>query len=184
MKRFLGRLPAPPQARYSAQNDTLEIWIHFTGSNRVDWYRSAISAVNCSLTRHVPMLTTNSHFSELTAIDRELSNRFIALDPAGYFVIYLDREAQLICAKHYSNVIDERGVACDPETGLPLPCSPKLERQPTAIFTGRTAKELCVQIFEATQSCPLSYLDHAAYLGREFVRAEIALLNGQDYLQD
>jgi dihydropteroate synthase len=159
-----------------------------------DWIALAFPDVNRSLTCRILMLITNSQlsdsqlsdpqFSELTAIDHELSNRFIALDPSGYFVIYLDREAKLICAKHYSNVIDDQGVACDPETGLPLPCSPKLERQPTAIFTGRTAKELCVQIFEATQPCPLSYLDHAAYLGREFVRAEIALLSGQDYLQD
>lgn len=119
-----------------------------------------------------------------SAIDSELSNRFIDLDPAGYFVIYIDREAQLICAKHYSNVINDSGLACDPETGLPLPCSPKQERQPTAVFTGRTAKELCVKLFEATQPCPLSYLDHAAYLGREFVRAEIALLSNQDYVQD
>jgi dihydropteroate synthase len=27
-------------------------------------------------------------------------------------------------------------------------------------------------------------LDHAAYLGREFVRAEIALLSGGEYIQD
>jgi len=27
-------------------------------------------------------------------------------------------------------------------------------------------------------------LDHAAYLGREFVRAENALLSGQEYVQD
>jgi len=27
-------------------------------------------------------------------------------------------------------------------------------------------------------------LDHAAYLGREFVRAEIALATGQEYVQD
>ncbi len=131
------------------------------------------------------MLTTiQSDSSELAAIDRELSNRFIDLDPAGYFVIYLDREAKLICAKHYTNVINDSGIACDPETCKPLPCSPKLERQPVAIYTGRTAKEICVNIFEASQPCPLSYLDHAAYLGREFVRAELALLSGQDYWQD
>ncbi len=129
------------------------------------------------------MLTTDFQ-SELTAIDDALSNRFIELDPAGYFVIYLDREAKLIYAKHYTNVINESGVACDPETGKPLPCSPKLERQPTEVFTGRTAKELCVKIFEASQPCPLGYLDHAAYLGREFMRAEFALRSGQDYLQD
>ena len=134
------------------------------------------------------MLTANSQLTALTAaltaIDRELSNRFIDLDPAGYFVIYLDRAAQQICAKHYTNVINDAGIACDPATGLPLPCAPKLERQPTQIFTGRTAKEICVKIFETPQPCPLGCLDHAAYLGREFMRAEMALLSGQDYVQD
>jgi dihydropteroate synthase len=134
------------------------------------------------------MLTTDSQLSALTAaltaVDRELSNRFIDLDPAGYFVIYLDRAAQQICAKHYTNAINDEGIACDPDTGLPLPCAPKLERQPTQVFTGRTAKEICVKLFETTQPCPLGYLDHAAYLGREFVRAEMALLSGQNYVQD
>ncbi|WAL58963.1 DUF4346 domain-containing protein [Thermocoleostomius sinensis] len=121
---------------------------------------------------------------ELVALDHKLSNRYIELDPAGYFIIYVDREAGLICAKHYTNTINDKGLACDPETGEPLPCNSKVERVPTRIYAGRTAKELCIQIFEETQPCPLTYLDHAAYLGREFVRAEMALLTGQDYIQD
>lgn len=121
---------------------------------------------------------------QLAVLDHKLSNRYIELDPAGYFIIYLDREAGLICAKHYSNIINEKGVACDPETGEPLPCTGTVERTPTVLFTGRTAKELCIKIFEETKPCPLSYLDHAAYLGREFVRAEIALISGQEYIQD
>lgn len=120
----------------------------------------------------------------LAAFDDQLSNRHIELDPAGYFIIYVDREAGLICAKHFSNTINDKGIACDPETGKPLPCNVKLERTPTAVFTGRTAKELCIKIFEETTPCPLTYLDHAAYLGREFVRAEMALLTGQNYIQD
>jgi hypothetical protein len=40
----------------------------------------------------------------LKAIDDRLSQRHIDLDPSGYFIIYLDREAGLICAKHYTNV--------------------------------------------------------------------------------
>ncbi len=48
--------------------------------------------------------------SQITAIDHQLSKRPIALDPAGYFIIYLDREAGLICAKHYSNIINEKGL--------------------------------------------------------------------------
>jgi dihydropteroate synthase len=130
------------------------------------------------------MFTANSLTEELTHLDNELSNRFIDLDPAGYFVIYVDRDTQLICAKHFTNVINDQGLACDPETGKPLPCNQKVERVPSAIYQGRTAKELCVKIFEQTQPCPLSYLDHAAYLGREFVRAEIALLNNEPYVQD
>ncbi|MBD1912815.1 MULTISPECIES: DUF4346 domain-containing protein [unclassified Leptolyngbya] len=122
--------------------------------------------------------------SSLTEIDNALSNRFIELDPEGYFLIYLDRDAGLICAKHFTNVIDDRGVALDPETGKPIPCKGPVTRTHTTVFTGRTAKELCVEIFEKTKPCPLSYLDHAAYLGREFVRAEMALLSGQEYIQD
>jgi len=120
----------------------------------------------------------------LTALDRKLSNRFIELDPQGYFLIYVDRDARLICAKHFTNVIDDRGLACDPETGKPIPVRGKVERIPTAIYQGRTAKELCIEIFEKTKPCAISYLDHAAYLGREFVRAEMALVAGQDYVQD
>lgn len=121
---------------------------------------------------------------DLTALDHKLSQRFIELDPAGYFIIYIDRPAGLIYAKHYSNVINDKGLACDPETGKPLLVKNKVERQPTAIFAGRTAKELCIEIFEKTKPCPISYLDHAAYLGREFMRAEMALRNGYDYIQD
>ena len=120
----------------------------------------------------------------LTAIDSELSNRQIDLDPQGYLIIYVDREAGLVCAKHYTNVIDDRGLAVDPETGKVIPAKGKVTRTNTTLFTGRTAKELCVKLFEQTQPCPVGMLDHAAYLGREFIRAEIALLSGAEYIQD
>jgi dihydropteroate synthase len=125
------------------------------------------------------LLTTN-----LTAIDNELSNRDIALDPHGYFIIYIDRVEGLICAKHYTNTIDDRGLAVDPETGKVIPAKGKVKRNNTTLFVGRTAKELCVKILEQTEPSPVSMLDHAAYLGREFVRAEIALLSGAEYIQD
>lgn len=121
----------------------------------------------------------------LTAIDENLSKRHIDLDPGGYFIIYLDREAGLICAKHFTNIINDRGLAIDPETGKPIPARGKVERTDSTLFTGRTAKELCVKILEETRPCPVTRLDHAAYLGREFLRAETALLHsGQDYHQD
>lgn len=121
---------------------------------------------------------------DLAAIDDKLSQRHIHLDPGGYFIIYLDRNARLIYAKHFTNVIDDRGLAVDPETGKVIPARGKVERTHETVFSGRTAKELCVQIFEKTQLCPVTLLDHAAYLGREFIRAEVALVTGQEYIQD
>ncbi len=120
----------------------------------------------------------------LAALDDKLSKRFIDLDPAGYFIIYLDREAGLICAKHFSNTINEKGLACDPDTGQPLSVRGGNPRQHTTIYSGRTAKELGMKITEAADPCPVTRFDHALYLGREFVRAELALLSGQDYVQD
>jgi dihydropteroate synthase len=125
------------------------------------------------------LLTNN-----LTAIDSELSNRQIDLDPNGYFIIYVDSADGLICAKHYTNVINDRGLAVDPETGKVIPAKRKVNRTNTKLYVGRTAKELCVKILEETQPSPVSMLDHAAYLGREFVRAELALLAGAEYIQD
>lgn len=120
----------------------------------------------------------------IAAIDNKLSKRFLELDPAGYFIIYLDREAGLICAKHFNNEVNEQGLAVDPETGKPIPATVRVERQATTLFTGRTAKEICVQLFESIKLSSVSRFDHAAYLGREFMRAELALVTGQDYVQD
>lgn len=119
-----------------------------------------------------------------TMFDDNLSNRFIELDPSGYFLIYLDRAADLICADFYTNTINEKGLACDPETGEPLPCNGSLKRQPSVIFRGRTAKELCIEVFEKPETCCVTRLDHAAYLGREFVRAEQCLFSDEEYVQD
>lgn len=126
----------------------------------------------------------NQTINALREIDDELSKRHLDLDPGGYFIIYLDREAGLICAKHFTNAINDRGLAVDPETGKVIPARGKVERTESTLFAGRTAKELSVAIFEQTQPCPVTMLDHAAYLGREFVRAEYALLSGQEYVQD
>ena len=122
-------------------------------------------------------------------LDTALSNREIELDPKGYFLIYLDRSSCLICADLYSNSINDSGIACDPETGEPLPCSGSFKRQPIATFKGRTAKELCVNLFEIPQvenvgTTVIDRLDHAAYVGREAMRAEIALYADGEYIQD
>ena len=127
---------------------------------------------------------TDELTQEIHNIDDELSKRSLALDPSGYFIIYVDRQQNLICAKHYSNIINEQGLAVDPETGKPIPAKGKVDRQAVQLFTGRTAKELCVEIFEKTQPCPVTLFDHAAYLGREAQRAELAMVQQQEYIQD
>ena len=130
-------------------------------------------------------MPTTINTAHLKAIDDKLSKRPIALDPGGYYIIYLDREAGLICAKHYTNIINEKGLAVNPETGEVIAArGKKVERTAEKLYTGRTAKELCVKVIEEPQPCPITMLDHAAYLGREFTRAEYALVNGTEYIQD
>ncbi len=126
----------------------------------------------------------NQFSDQITAIDQQLSQRHIELDPEGYFLIYLEREKGLICLKHFTNLINDKGLAVDPETGKVIPARGKIERTHTKIFSGRTAKEVCVKIFEETQPVPVTMLNHAAYLGRELMRAEFALINEQEYIQD
>jgi len=120
----------------------------------------------------------------IEAIDQELSKRHLDLDPGGYFIIYLDREQNLICAKHFTNIIDDRGLAVDPETGKPIPAKGKVTRTSFVLFQGQTAKQLCVEIFERTTPCPVTMFDHAAYIGREVQKAEWALRQNQEYIQD
>ena len=53
----------------------------------------------------------------MDALDQRLSQRFIALDSSGYFLIKLDRDAAELVLEHYGNTIDDKGLARDSETG-------------------------------------------------------------------
>ena len=119
-----------------------------------------------------------------TSLDDQLSQRFIDLDPSGYFLIKLDAEAGELIAEHYSNDVDERGRATDPDTGEVLSCRGGGPRQPSTSFRGRTAKELGIALTEKGDSLPVSRLDHAMYLGRELQKAEACLEAGIPYRQD
>ena len=59
----------------------------------------------------------NNLAQTIKKLDDQLSKRHIALDPGGYFIIYIDRENSLICTKYFTNIINEKGLAVDPETG-------------------------------------------------------------------
>jgi hypothetical protein len=117
-------------------------------------------------------------------LDDDLSQRFIELDPAGYFLIRVDLQQGQLIVEHYSNGIDERGLATDPETGEVLSCRGGAVRAPLGVYRGRTAKEVGIALTEGEGPHPLSRLDHALYLGRELQKAELALERRTTYVQD
>jgi hypothetical protein len=118
------------------------------------------------------------------ALDERLSQRFIALDPAGYVLIKLDRDAGELVVEHYTNDIDERGLATDPDTGEVLSCRNAGPRLPRTTYRARSAKELGMALTEGQGPHPISRLDHALYLGRELQKAECCLEDGSEYVQD
>ncbi|MEB3165059.1 MAG: DUF4346 domain-containing protein [Cyanobacteriota bacterium] len=129
-------------------------------------------------------MTTITSRGSREELDEALSRRTIALDPAGYLLIKVDAPAGELVAEHYSNGIDERGLATDPETGEVLACRGGRPREPLAVYRGRTAKELGIALSEGEGPHPISRLDHALYLGRELQKAEHCLLQGLPYVQD
>ena len=122
--------------------------------------------------------------NRINSLDEELSNRFISLDPSGYFLISLDDISQELVVEHYGNDIDELGRAIDPETGKPIGCRGESKRTPIKVYQGRTAKEVGIKLTEGKSPLPISRLDHALYLGRELQKAEYCLRNRKHYVQD
>ena len=85
------------------------------------------------------MVSSPSTFSseQRRLLDEQLSQRFIGLDPSGYFLIKLDRQAGELIAEHYGNGIDERGLATAPDTGEVISCKGGGPRDPPPIDRGR-----------------------------------------------
>ena len=77
-------------------------------------------------------------------------------DPKGYFLIRINKGLIEVGHCKQNNVILKK-------------------------FTGKTAKELCQAILKENV---VSRLDHAAYIGRETLKAETALKLGIEYVQD
>ena len=127
---------------------------------------------------------TSFSVEQRRSLDERLSQRFIALDPAGYFLIKLDPQAGELIAEHYGNGIDERGLATDPDTGEVISCRGAGPREPLKVYRGRSAKELGMALTEGAGPHPISCLDHALYLGRELQKAERCLEEGTPYTQD
>jgi tetrahydromethanopterin S-methyltransferase subunit A len=79
-------------------------------------------------------------------------------DPAGFFVVYPDSPRRRLVVEHYTN----DGV---------LGC----------VIEGSTPAAVAAAIIDRGL---ITRLDHAAYLGRELVRAEASLATGEPYVQD
>lgn len=117
-------------------------------------------------------------------IDDQLSNRHIYLDPAGYFLICVDREQGLLVVRHFGMTVNAQGLAVDPDTGKPLSACGPVSTPLLGTYTAHTAKQMCVQLFESQVQPVVTQFSHAAYLGRELVRAQQALTSGGEYIQD
>ena len=117
-------------------------------------------------------------------LDDQLSQRFIALDPLGYFLIRVDVVSAELVVEHYGNTVDEQGLARDPDSGEVIACRQGGPRTPSAVLRGSTAKELGIALTEGEGIHPLSCLDHALYLGRELQKAEQCMREGSTYVQD
>ena len=120
---------------------------------------------------------------EKIKIDNDLSNRYIDLDPNGYFIIKVDLEENKIILEHFLNNIDKEGYALDPETNEPIKCDSKYKRASNEVFEGISAKQLGIFITEERNDL-ITRIDHALYLGRELQKAEECLYKKLEYIQD
>ena len=128
-------------------------------------------------------MDSKKSFDEKTIIDNNLSNRYIDLDPNGYFIIKVDLEEKKIILEHFLNNINDDGYALDPETNEPIKCDSQNKRVSNEVFKGISAKQLGIMITEERNDL-ITRLDHALYLGRELQKAEECLYKKLPYIQD
>ena len=128
-------------------------------------------------------MDSNKSLEKKIKIDNDLSNRYIDLDPNGYFIIKVDLEENKIILEHFLNNIDKEGYALDPETNEPIKCDSKYKRASNEVFEGISAKQLGILITEERNDL-ITRIDHALYLGRELQKAEECLYKKLQYIQD
>ena len=128
-------------------------------------------------------MDSSQGLDEKIKIDNSLSNRYIDLDPNGYFIIKVDSVENKIILEHYLNNINDDGYALDPETNEPIKCDSQNKRVCNEIFEGISAKQLGILITEERNDL-ITRFDHALYLGRELQKAEECLYKKLPYIQD
>ncbi len=98
--------------------------------------------------------------AEYPTINVSQEQATLRLDRAGFFTFHVDRERYLLIARHYPTETRE---------------APSLELE------GTSAQQLINAILSREL---VTQFDHAAYIGRELTRAEIALVTGRPYIQE
>ena len=88
-----------------------------------------------------------------------VKRREFVYDPRGCFKVIVDRDRRCIVVSHYKYNLEK----------------------PDVVIRGKEPLEMCATLIE---SGLLSRFDHAAYLGIELTKAEIALQTGKSYVQD
>jgi len=106
----------------------------------------------------------NSHFMQVQTVQASADKKII-FDPKGFFVIYLQNEE--IVAEHYKNV--SKGTSLNVDTG-------KFD----IVIKGKDSLSIGQTI---VRKGLISRTDHSIYLGRELMKAEIALKHGLKYEQ-
>ena len=128
-------------------------------------------------------MDSSQSLDEKIKMDNSLSNRYIELDPNGYFIIKVDLEENKIILEHFLNNINDEGYALDPETNEQIKCDSQNKRVCNEIFEGISAKQLGILITEERNDL-ITRFDHALYLGRELQKAEECLYKKLPYIQD
>ena len=124
-------------------------------------------------------MDSSKSLDEKIKIDNNLSNRYIDLDPNGYFIIKVDLK-KIKILEHFLNNIDDEGYALDPETNEPIKCDSQNKRVSNEVFKGISAKQLGILITEERNDL-ITRFDHALYLGRELQKAEECLYKNTIY---
>ena len=127
-------------------------------------------------------MDSSKSLDEKIKIDNNLSNRYIDLDPNGYFIIKLDLEEDKIILEHFLNNINDEGYALDPETNEPIKCDSQNKRVSNEVFKGISAKQLGIMITEERNDL-ITKFDDALYLRRELQKAEECLYKKLKYIQ-
>ena len=88
----------------------------------------------------------------------------VVLDKNNYFIITIDNCKQVINVEQF--------------------CYNRKRKYYSIFFQGKTAKFLCYTILKIEHLNISISPEHAAYLGRELIKAELAILLKQQYIQD